>query len=122
MAHPRHIVYKRRAWETVTGLVRASQHNLCADCLSRGELRPVEEVHHIIPLTDENYTDPEIAYGLGNLVGLCHECHEERHRRLGTYSRSIPRMWFDENGMPRPKGVDVGQAAVVEDVRHQADR
>ncbi len=36
-------------------------------------------IHHIIELTDENYTDPKIAYGLDNLILVCSKCHNKLH-------------------------------------------
>lgn len=99
-------LYRSRAWEVARAAVIARQHNLCADCMGRGELSPIEEVHHVVPLTAENVSDPSIAYGLDNLVGLCRDCHMERHRRMGTYRQEQgqsrnPRVWFDESGVPR---------------------
>ena len=50
-------------------------------------------VHHKIPLTPENITDDNIAYGWDNLQLLCIECHNAVHGR--TPSR---RMLFDADG------------------------
>jgi len=36
-----------------------------------GTLKASEEVHHIKPL----HTNPELAYTMSNLVGLCQSCH-----------------------------------------------
>lgn len=97
--------YKSKAWKTARAAVIERQHNLCADCLSNGEITPIEEVHHIKPLTPENIGDPNISVALENLVGLCHLCHEERHKHMGTYEQKTvkTRVWFDENGVPHKK-------------------
>ena len=52
---------------------------LCQDCLKKGMYTPADEVHHIVELTPENITDPEIALNPGNLVSLCRSCHKSRH-------------------------------------------
>ena len=40
------------------------------------------EVHHIIYLTPENVTDPEISLNQDNLLLLCNECHNKKHGRF----------------------------------------
>ena len=64
--------YKSKEWRKVRELVIIRQGGICNRCN-----KPVEEIHHIIPLTDENYTDPSISLNLDNLEGLCHDCHNE---------------------------------------------
>lgn len=119
-------VYRSRSWEATRRAVWDRQHGLCADCAEHGVLTAlllhkadaedgaradVMEFHHVTPLTPENSSNPSIAFGLGNVVGLCHACHEARHKGLGTYTKAVepPRwMWFDENGMPHEGGkVDI---------------
>lgn len=97
--------YKSKAWASARALVIEHQHNLCADCLERGEITPIEEVHHKRPLTPENIHDPSVSLALDNLVGLCHRCHEARHKYMGTYGTrpKETRVWFDENGIPHKK-------------------
>lgn len=101
-------VYRSRGWEKVRQLVYEKQNGMCKDCgralLLHGERkdRPnIMEFHHREPLTELNSTDPSIAFGLGNVDGLCHDCHEERHSRMGTYGGGNRRgVWFDADGMP----------------------
>ena len=99
--------YKSRAWEVARAAVIERQHGLCADCLANGELTPIAEVHHIRPLTPKNITDPNVTVSLDNLVGLCRNCHIERHKHMGTFKGAIKpvksRVWFDENGIPHQK-------------------
>ncbi len=40
------------------------------------------DVHHIIELTEENYTDENIAFGLDNLVSSHKKCHDIHHHRF----------------------------------------
>ncbi len=47
---------------------------------------------------------PAVAFDVDKLDGLCHECHEKRHGKMGTYAKPAPKsrrgVWFDESGMP----------------------
>lgn len=60
------------------------RHPLCEECLSKGIVKPAEEVHHKLPfiygITEEDrwnrLTDED------NIIALCKECHVEAHRRL----------------------------------------
>jgi 5-methylcytosine-specific restriction protein A len=45
------------------------QHPLCELCEQQGRLRPAEEVHHKLPLSDGGTHDWE------NLQALCKSCH-----------------------------------------------
>lgn len=63
-------------WKRVrTRYVKA--HPLCEQCLKDGRLTPVDEVHHILPLSrgGTNATD--------NLMSLCRSCHNKAHIELG---------------------------------------
>ncbi len=52
-------------------------HPLCEQCLREGRLTPVEEVHHILPLSDGGTND------FDNLVSLCKSCHSRLHAKEG---------------------------------------
>ena len=104
-------VYGHDGWEPLRKLVYERQHGMCKDCgkplLLHGtkfERKSIMEVHHSEPLTPDNNDDPRIAFGVGYLVGLCHDCHESRHGYLGTYVKPPPKsrrgVWFDADGMP----------------------
>lgn len=69
--------YSSGAWKKVREIAKQRDHYLCVDCLRAGRLTAAEEVHHIIPLTPENVTDPRIALRLENLKSLCRECHKK---------------------------------------------
>lgn len=51
-----------------------SKHPLCERCLLEGKYVPVEEVHHIIPLSEGGSNDES------NLMSLCRSCHEKIHK------------------------------------------
>ena len=50
-------------------------------CLAKGLIEPAVHVHHKVPLTAENVSDPAIALNKDNLLALCEECHSEQHRK-----------------------------------------
>ena len=52
-------------------------HPLCERCLKEGKFTPVEEVHHIIPVS-RGGTNAE-----SNLMSLCKSCHNKIHIELG---------------------------------------
>ena len=56
-------------------------HPLCEDCLERGMVVAVEEVHHIIPFMSgvDDAEKMALAVDPKNLVSLCHDCHLKRH-------------------------------------------
>ena len=84
--------YTYKRWRKTKDLVWARDRGLCQRCLERGKIREGRVVHHIVPLTPENVSQPQIAYGLDNLVLLCADCHAEIHRK------SIKRYKFDDLG------------------------
>lgn len=56
----------------------AANGGLCEDC---GEAVG-EELHHIVPLSPANISDPEITLGRKNLRWLCKDCHFKAHRAM----------------------------------------
>mgnify|MGYP001114152568 CR=1 FL=1 len=53
------------------------QHPLCEMCLKEGRLTPVDEVHHILPVSQGGRSTPD------NLMSLCRSCHIKIHLELG---------------------------------------
>ena len=72
--------YKSRAWESCRDSTIRRDAYLCQDCLKAGRITPALEVHHIIPLTPHNITDPNVTLNPGNLISLCKACHAARHK------------------------------------------
>ena len=52
---------------------------LCEDCMANGIIKAGEIVHHIVPLTPENISDPNIALSWNNLRLVCRDCHAKEH-------------------------------------------
>lgn len=65
-----------RAWKRIRDrYIKA--HPLCEECQKQGKLTPVEEVHHIIPLSKGGTNK------YSNLMSLCQSCHTKTHMELG---------------------------------------
>ncbi len=70
-----------RAWKRIRDK-HVSQHPFCEKCLEKGVLVPVDEVHHILPLSEGGTHDKE------NLISLCKSCHAKIHAERGDYQES----------------------------------
>lgn len=90
MTRSRNRLYKTARWRKIRQLVMIRQGGICNRCD-----KPIEEIHHIIPLTDANYRDPIIAYSLENLEGLCQDCHNEETNPSVSIRDDVR---FDKNG------------------------
>ena len=70
-----------RSWKKIRKRYVAS-HPFCEECLKKGILVPVDEVHHIIPLAERGTHDED------NLMSLCKTCHAKIHGSRGDYKES----------------------------------
>ena len=65
-----------RAWKRIRDRY-ARAHPLCEMCLKEGRMTPVEEVHHILPISQGgNHRE-------SNLMSLCQSCHTKIHYEIG---------------------------------------
>ena len=65
-----------RAWKRIRDRYAAA-HPLCEMCLKEGRLTPVDEVHHIVPISQGG------THARDNLMSLCRSCHTKIHHDLG---------------------------------------
>ena len=65
-----------RAWKRIRNRY-VSEHPLCEMCLKDGKLTPVDEVHHILPVSKGGTHDR------ANLLSLCRSCHNKIHLKNG---------------------------------------
>jgi 5-methylcytosine-specific restriction endonuclease McrA len=63
--------YHSGEWRDARDLKIRMSHGQCEKCGKKGT-----EVHHIVPLTEDNVGDPNIRVGMGNLMLLCKSCHD----------------------------------------------
>ena len=87
--------YTSWTWRKCRKAFAESKGNLCERCLKRGIIeagskdRPLE-VHHKVPLTAENVTDPDVALAWSNLELLCKSCHDAERDRQAKRWRISP--------------------------------
>ena len=75
------VLYNTKKWQQMRKLVWSRDRGLCQECLKKGIIRQGEAVHHIVEITPDNVTDPNIALNPDNLVTLCRECHKAKHKK-----------------------------------------
>ena len=64
----------------------------CVRCLGEAEA-----VHHRVPRGMGGRSDPEINYGLANLVCLCNSCHQWAHSKPAeAYESGFLLHWWDD--------------------------
>ncbi len=65
-----------RAWKRIRDRY-AKEHPLCEMCKEDDRLTPIDEVHHILPISQGGTHDRS------NLMSLCKSCHNKIHLELG---------------------------------------
>lgn len=77
-------VYKDPRWKLCRDAVIQRDRDICYFC-GRIILKK-RTIHHLIEINENNYSDPEIAFNLDNLVECHHGCHDQYHNRFGKQS------------------------------------
>lgn len=91
--------YKSKRWQEMRAYIFSRDRGLCQDCLEKGIYNPMEEVHHIKPITPDNIDDPSITLNESNLISLCRECHRARHSK----NEKRNRFDVDSRGVVSPR-------------------
>jgi len=65
-----------RSWKRIRDKY-AREHPLCERCLREGRATIMQQVHHIVPVSQGGTNDPS------NLMSLCQSCHTKMHIELG---------------------------------------
>ena len=78
--------YTTWTWRKCRKAFAESKGNLCERCLKNGIIQPGSkdrplEVHHKVPLTAENVTNPKVTLNWENLELLCKTCHDQEQER-----------------------------------------
>lgn len=86
--------YRSSQWKKLTQMIKLSRVDnngfwICEHCK-----KPIVKsydciCHHKIYLTEENYTDPDIALNENNIALLHHRCHNRVHNKLGQPTRQV---------------------------------
>ena len=69
---------------------KLSAHPICEMCEEEGRVTAATEVHHIVPV-EEALTRGEkekLMFDGNNLKALCHDCHVQVHKELGSHSKA----------------------------------
>lgn len=83
--------YNCSKWKKVRNLKKLQVNGLCERCFKKRIYKEGVIVHHKIEITEENYMNDDLMYGLDNLEFLCMECHNQEHFNTDGY-------YFDEEG------------------------
>ncbi len=73
--------YFSPAWRSCRESYLKKVGGLCELCERQGRITPAEIVHHKIPITPENISDPSITLSFNNLQALCRDHHAEVHKK-----------------------------------------
>lgn len=71
-------IYKSARWKRVRALALSRTNGLCEECISKGKISYVDDVHHKIPIKVNKHK----AYDIDNLICLCRSCHMKAHKEL----------------------------------------
>lgn len=93
MSNPFDALYKSMAWHDARAAVIKRAAGLCERCAARGFITPGREVHHIKPLTHDNWRDTSISLNQDNLILLCVKCHDEIHAEMKRKKRDENKRW-----------------------------
>lgn len=74
--------YSSTAWKLTREAYRKSVGGLCESCLSKGQYKAGEIVHHKVHLTPNNINDPSVSLNWDNLELLCRDCHGKEHDKV----------------------------------------
>lgn len=86
--------YRSREWENLLKVLKlervdAQGNIICAHC-GRPITRAYDCIgHHVIELTEENYTDANISLNPDNIQLIHHKCHNIIHNKLGYAQRQV---------------------------------
>ena len=86
--------YKTKEWERLRASIMLerldeSGFNICTEC-GKPIVRAYDCIaHHIIELTEKNYTDAMIALNPDNIRLVHHKCHNKIHDKLGYSQRQV---------------------------------
>lgn len=86
--------YRSKEWENLLKVLKlervdAQGNIICAHC-GRPITRAYDCIgHHVIELTEENYTDANISLNPDNIQLVHHKCHNIIHNKLGYAQRQV---------------------------------
>ena len=91
MEYYQRAVYKNPRWEKIRQEVINRDRDICYFC--KRLILKRRTIHHLIEITEENYSDENIAFNLDNLVECHKSCHDIYHDRF--FKQSIVNIDLD---------------------------
>jgi 5-methylcytosine-specific restriction protein A len=76
-------IYQDKRWKFIVA-ARKRENPLCQRCEAKNKVKPLDEIHHIIPF-DTGRTPEEVealAFDYDNTMSVCEKCHEALHKEL----------------------------------------
>ncbi|HDR7324514.1 TPA: HNH endonuclease [Bacillus toyonensis] len=67
--------YTSKPWRVTRARIKDRDNGLCQLCWSENKVKPMNTVHHIIPLEENE----RLALIRSNLISLCEKCHQKVH-------------------------------------------
>ena len=81
------VLRNKSVWHKKSIEIRERANNLCEVCKDQGVFTYNNlEVHHIIKLTESNVNDPSVSLNTANLMALCEDCHDKKHRKYRRFT------------------------------------
>ena len=68
--------YNSKPWRVNRARVKDRDNGLCQLCWSENKVKPMNTVHHIIPLEEND----RLSLVRSNLISLCEKCHQKVHK------------------------------------------
>lgn len=94
--------YQSAAWLKCRAAYIAYRRSVDGGLCERCHQVPGKILHHKVELSPDNITDPDITLGHGNLMYVCHNCHNEIHGGKADMPERMTRYCFDSFGNPVP--------------------
>ena len=86
----------RKCRKTYISMRMAIDGGMCERCHEH----PGYIIHHIQELTPDNIHDPDIALSPGNLMYVCHDCHNIIHGYTAQLPKRAVQYVFGADGQP----------------------
>lgn len=86
--------YRSKEWEGLLVILKAERIDsngfiICEHC-GKPIIKAYDCIgHHIVELTEENYTDAHISLNPKNIAFVHHKCHNKIHNKLGYSQRQV---------------------------------
>lgn len=86
--------YRSKEWENLLKVLKLERVDTQGNIICTHCGRPITRAydcigHHVIELTEENYTDANISLNPDNILLVHHKCHNIIHNKLGYAQRQV---------------------------------